>query len=80
MLSRMVPPNSQVSCSTMPIRERSSCRDIAATSTPSSVTPGVELIEAHHQVHQPGLPRTGGPQRPGDGAPWLSGRVAGTIT
>jgi len=37
MLSRIVPPNSQVSCSTMPICERRSRRVIFAMSTPSIV-------------------------------------------
>ncbi len=36
MFSAIVPPNSQVSWSTMPIEDRSSARDIRATSTPSS--------------------------------------------
>ncbi len=35
MFSAMVPPNSQVSWSTMPIPARSSSRDIFRTSTPS---------------------------------------------
>jgi hypothetical protein len=37
MLSRIVPPKSHVSCSTMPIRPRRSARFIVATSTPSRV-------------------------------------------
>jgi hypothetical protein len=37
MLSKMVPPNSQVSCSTMPMCSRSSSRGIEAMSTPSRV-------------------------------------------
>ncbi len=37
MFSAMVPPNSQVSCSTMPMCSRSSSRGMPAMSTPSRV-------------------------------------------
>jgi hypothetical protein len=37
MLSRIVPENSQVSCRTMPIRERSAARLMPAMSVPSRV-------------------------------------------
>ena len=61
----MVPPNSQVSCSTMPIRDRSDCRLTVEMSTPSSrMRPGVDLVEPHQQVHQRRLARAG---RPHDG-------------
>ena len=36
MFSKIVPPNSQVSCSTIPIRDRSDSRLTVAMSTPST--------------------------------------------
>ena len=61
----MVPWNSQVSCSTMPILDRNADRGTVAMSTPSRVMrPRVQLVEPHDQVDQRGL---AGPGRPDDG-------------
>ncbi len=60
MLSQIVPPNSQVSCSTMPMRLRNASRRIAVMSTPSIVIrPRIQLVEAQDEVDQRRLARTG---------------------
>ena len=65
MFSRIVPPNSHVSCSTMPMFERSSRRrivgDVDAVERDGAA---VELVEPHDQVDQRGLAGAG---RPDDG-------------
>ena len=67
MFSRIVPPNSHVSCSTMPMFERSSrrahLRDVEAVERDP---PAVELVEAHDQVDERRLAGAGGPDD-GDG-------------
>ena len=60
MFSRIVPPNSHVSWSTMPMFERRSRRRIFEMSRPSRRDrAAVDLVEAHDQVHERGLARAG---------------------
>ena len=60
MLSRIVPANSQVSCSTIPICARSAARGIDGDVDAVEGDPAaVELVEPHHQVDQRGLAGAG---------------------
>ena len=60
MFSRMVPANSHGSCSTMPVRARTSSRvsvgDVLAVEQDAAA---VELVEPHDEVHERRLARTG---------------------
>ena len=67
MLSRMVPVNRVVSCSTMPICARSDSSVTSRRSWPSMVMrPSRRVVEARQQVDDGGLARAGGAQQ-GDG-------------
>src|SRR5579885_2097534 len=58
MLSRMVPLNSHVSCSTMPNSRRRSPLHLPDIHAINQDTPLVEFVETHQQIDQRGLPCT----------------------